>query len=396
MIEESEALERILASVPASGSEMVSLSDALDRYALDQLRAGVASPAFDNSAMDGYAVRAADACREGATLRVTREQAAGEDLQLEVREGEAVRIFTGAPIPRGAGAVVMQEDVEVDRDRIRIREPIVEGEFIRRAGSDLCEGQVILRPGERINPQRIGLLASQGIQSVKVGSLPDVVVVTTGDELVAADKELKAGQIYNSNGPMLSAQVQRQAADAPVRHFHAKDEPDELAAVIRKAVLEAQVVIISGGVSVGDRDLVKEILGEIGIETSFWRVRVKPGKPFLFGQSQETLVFGLPGNPVSSFVTFQVFVRPAILRWMGADDRGCFMPTIRCEVRSEITNAGDRPHYVRGRVGEDGVFEPVGLQQSHALSGLASGNALVRMEPDSVLRAGEPVRVLLV
>ncbi|MGI9243054.1 MAG: molybdopterin molybdotransferase MoeA [Verrucomicrobiales bacterium] len=394
MIEEAEARARILAAVPAPVSELIPLEIALGRYAGEEVVAGVAIPGFDNSAMDGYAVRAADATT-GAELKVTGEQAAGSSLGLVLGAGEAIRIFTGAPMPEGADAVVMQEDTERGGDVVRITDAAAgPGEFVRRRGSDLCEGQRILTAGDRLSPQRIGLLASQGISKAPVGQMPRIGVMSTGDELVAAGCDLGEGQIYDSNGIMLASMAQRLMPGAlTVRRYHAGDEISPLRKVLTRALDENDVLVIAGGVSVGDRDLVKPTLEEVGVETGFWRVRLKPGKPFLFGSGNagRKLVFGLPGNPVSAFVTFEVFVAPALRRWMGAREDEVMPRPIRVELAEAVENSGGRPHYLRGILDGSGRrFSPAGMQQSHALNGLARADALLRLEPgESVGAEGE-------
>lgn len=396
MIEESEALARILAAVDLLAPRDVDLCHALGCFVANDVRSVVAMPGFDNSAMDGYAVRSAEA-QAGGKLRVSGEQAAGRDSGLKVESGACVRIFTGAPMPAGADAVVMQEDVDREGDFISVRIGVEPGEFVRRRGSDLCEGQLIFRAGEKLNPGGIGLLASQGLVRIAVGSSPRVVVVSTGDELVPPGVALGAGEIYNSNGPMLAALV-KETCGVDAVCVHAGDEEGALRGVLSDALSGADAVIVSGGVSVGDHDLVKPVLASLGVETGFWKVRVKPGKPLLFGTQQGgARVFGLPGNPVSSFVTFQLFVRPALLRMMGAGDFTLPLPMVECRLAAAMKNRGDRPHYLRGKY--DAVkceFAASAMQQSHALFGLSRSDALLRMEAEQELEAGATVRVCLV
>ena len=397
MIEEDDARSQILAAVPNPVAERVPVGDALGRYVVEDVMAGVALPGFDNSAMDGFAVRAADAVA-GANLKVIGEQPAGPDLDLQLRAGEAIRIFTGAPMPAGADAVVMQEDTERDGDCVTILEAVDSvGEFVRFRGSDLCEGQRILATGDRLSPQRIGLLASQGLEDVLVGKIPSVGVLSTGDELIEVGQPLGAGEIYDSNSVMLAALVASAVGSSgAVRRYHARDEAGQLGEVVRIILAENDVVVIAGGVSVGERDLVKQVLGECGVATDFWRVRLKPGKPFLFGRSEDgsKLVFGLPGNPVSAFVTFGVFVAPALRRWMGAREDEVMPRSQRMELGQAAENRGDRPHYVRGAVNlQSGRFFPVGAQQSHALNGLARADGLLRLDPGESLEAGADVMV---
>jgi molybdopterin molybdotransferase len=390
MITEEQALARILEKVQPLPSRRVPLIEGRDRFATSDIFAGVSLPRFDNSAMDGYAVVAAT-CVEGKSLRVIGEQPAGLDRGLRIEAGEAVRLFTGAPIPAGADAVVMQEEVRVDGREIFVNTNVEAGEFIRRRGCDVSEGQKIVEAGTCLRAQTLALLASQGSNEVEVGGLVRVAIISTGDELVPPGATLAGGQIFDSNSVLLHALVEKfGAVVASIRHC-----PDD-AASIEEALRDAmqfEVVILLGGVSVGARDLVKPALQAVGAETDLWRVAVKPGKPFLFGRAGGCSIFGLPGNPVSAFITFLLFVRPAILRLMGAGDDGLQLPRVPAILTSDLENDGDRPHYVRGQLRE-GKFTAVGRQESHALYGLSRANALLRVSSNENLRAGTTVSVI--
>jgi molybdopterin molybdotransferase len=337
--------------------------------------------------MDGYAVVASSSAR-GARLQVIGEQPAGVDRRLRISPGEAARIFTGAPIPAGADAVVMQEDTVREGEKILVNVDVSPGEFIRRRGCDLAEGQKILARGERIRPTTIALLASQGFADVSIGGEVNAAIISTGDELVMPGRKLDQGQIYDSNGPLLQGLLQR--CDASVKSVeHCPDQHEHLMKAINRGT-KNHVLVITGGVSVGEHDLVQATLRTLGATIEIWRVAIKPGKPFLFGEVNGCAVFGLPGNPVSAFVTFLQFVRPAILKMMGAGDLNA--PTSPAKLALDLTNEGDRPHYVRGRI-ENGTFTPIGRQESHALFGLSQSNALVRVAVGESLRAGEIVDV---
>jgi molybdopterin molybdotransferase len=391
MTTEAEARAAVLARVKPLRAETVKLFDSLGRFAGADLFATRPLPAFDNSAMDGYAVRA-EACREGATLQVIGEQPAGTDRGLTIKGGEAVRIFTGAPLPAGADAVIMQEDVRPEGDTIVAQCPAEHGEFIRRAGCDLAVGQKILGRGERVTAQMLALLASQGMDEVEVGGRPRVAIVSTGDELAAPGTDLKPGQIFESNSLMLRALALQAGAEIGFVE-HCPDELERMIELFRRG-LENDALIVSGGVSVGDRDLVKPALRALGAEIDLWRVAIKPGKPFLLARVNESLVFGLPGNPVSAFVTFLKLVRPALLKWNGASDHLLDLPRVSARLTSEVSNDDRRPHYVRGRL-ENGEFQTFGRQESHALFGLSRANALLRMEAGSKFVAGDNVVVEL-
>jgi molybdopterin molybdotransferase len=391
VISEEKAREKILSAVAPLPASEVSLADALDRFAANDLFATIPLPPFDNSAMDGYAV-VANSAGKNARLKIAGEQPAGVSKNLSLSAGKTIRIFTGAPMPIGADAVVMQEETQREGDFVLIQaEQISVGDFVRKAGADLAVGQQILKRGDRLRPATLGLLASQGIESIRVGAQPRVAIVTTGDELAAPGQQLRPGEIFESNGLMLASLAAKTGMEVALRR-HCPDNFDTLCTTLRDAVHQ-DAVIISGGVSVGEHDLVREALREIGAEIDLWRVAVKPGKPFLFGKCDRCLIFGVPGNPVSTFVTFLVFVRPALLQMMGAIDLS--LPRANARLAHEITGDETRPHYFRGQLA-DGAFTVIGRQESHAIFGLARANALLRVRPEARLSAGSEVEVLLI
>ena len=391
VISEEEARAKILSAVAPLPPTEVSLGDALDRFAATDLFATIPLPPFDNSAMDGYAV-VANSAGKNARLKIAGEQPAGVSKNLSLSAGKTIRIFTGAPMPIGADAVVMQEETQREGDFVLIQaEQISVGDFVRKAGADLAVGQQIVKRGDRLQPATLGLLASQGIESVRVGAQPRVAIVTTGDELAAPGQQLRSGEIFDSNGLMLASLAAKTGMEVAMRR-HCPDNFATLCTTLRDAVHQ-DAVIISGGVSVGEHDLVREALREIGAEIDLWRVAVKPGKPFLFGKRDRCLIFGLPGNPVSTFVTFLVFVRPALLQMMGAIDLS--LPRANARLVHEITGDETRPHYFRGHLA-DGAFTVIGRQESHAIFGLARANALLRVRPEARLSAGSEVEVLLI
>lgn len=391
MLDEFEARQRILDQVEACSVIWVPLELAANQVLAQSITGVIDSPVFDNSSMDGYAVRAEEA-QTGSVLKVAeREQAAGPDQHLELLRGEAIRIFTGAAIPQGADAVIMQEDVERADDTIKVTEGVVSGENIRRRGGDVCAGQLLLSRGDLLTPSRIGLIASQGIPEVPVHCRPMVNIITTGDELVEPGAPLIPGEIYNSNGPMLKAAAEQAGAIAATDH--AIDDIDMLGMTLENALTTGDIVIIAGGVSVGERDYVKEVLNSLGVVTDFWKVNVKPGKPFLFGKHADgTLVFGLPGNPVSAFVTFNIFALPAIRKRLGlavrAQDAG--IGSVTGPALEDMQNKGDRPHYLRGISSSKGIALS-GTQQSHAVFGLSKANCLIRLKPEEQIAKGETV-----
>ncbi len=385
MISEEQALAKILAAIEPIGWERITLTHGRGRFLVEEFFAKLAMPLFNNSSMDGYAVRASE-CVKGARLRVVGEQPAGVDRELALGNGEAIRIFTGAPIPRGADAVIMQEDVRVDGECMIANCEVEVGENIRQRGVDLAEGQKIASRGERITPRLASLLASQGIAEISAGKNPRVAILSTGDELVPTGKPLAPGQLYESNGVMLEMLTSATGANTANLDI-ARDEPEPLRAKLAEG-LQHDALIVSGGVSVGERDYVKSELKNLGAELDLWRVAIKPGKPFLFGRCGACKIFGLPGNPVSSFVTFFCFVRPALLKMAGA--RELSSEKLRAITTRDLRNDGDRPHYLRGKF-TDAEFTPFGRQESHALFGLSQSNALVRLAPGEEISAGSAV-----
>jgi molybdopterin molybdotransferase len=419
MISEEEARRRIFEKISPLDKRAVPLAGALNSFAGQDYFARLPLPAFDNSAMDGYAV-VASSCKKGGRLRVIGEQPAGPERKLRVSDGESVRIFTGATLPQGADAIVMQEDVTRHGTDIGLNVDVDAGDFVRRRGCDLAEGQMILAKGQRILAPTVALLASQGFADVIVGGKPTAAVISTGDELVKPGEELQPGQIYDSNSVLLNALLLRCGVGGAAVE-HCGDDRQSLGDAIKRGI-KNHVLIVSGGVSVGEHDLVKEVLCDLGAKIEIWRVAVKPGKPFLFGQIEQDapspgssrrsarsrtqprtrsagegsvaasncFVFGLPGNPVSAFVTFLQFVRPAILRMMGAMDLD--LAQVPAKLAVGLTNDGDRPHYIRGRL-EHEKFTPIGRQESHALFGLSQANALLRVAVGQSLKADEIVNI---
>ncbi|MEM9480614.1 MAG: gephyrin-like molybdotransferase Glp [Verrucomicrobiota bacterium] len=394
-----DAKEAILAAVlPTLQTQSVSLDEALGRISREKMCATVPLPGFDNSAMDGFAVSSEDASTPGRTLRVVGEQPAGPNENLTIEAGEAIRVFTGAPIPEGADAVVMQEDTKAVSDGvIEISVAAEPGEFIRRAGTDLCQGQIILEPGLRLQPAHLAVLASQGIYAVTVSALPRVAVVTTGNELVPPGAPLQPGQLYNSNAPMLSSLVRSVLGTAtPVSHHHLSDDPCATTSLLAELRESCDIVLLSGGVSVGEHDHVKKSAAEAGFSGELWRVRMKPGKPLFFASASDCSLFGLPGNPVSSFVTFKIFVESALWKRCGAANPLKMSRFLSGRLAEDLENKGDRPHFVRVKIdAETGEVHPTGPQRSDALFGLSQADGLVCIDANGRLNAGTEVSVQL-
>jgi len=399
MLSLEEAVERSLAAAPLLGSEIVPLADAGGRFVASPLKAGVSLPGFDNSAMDGYAARSADL--NGATTESPVELScigvipAGAHPVDKVGEGTCMRIFTGSPIPRGADAVIMQEDCSTPGDdhTVRCNDSIKPWENIRLKGEDVREGDPLITAGIRITAGTIGLLAATGHHSVEVGLRPKVGLVTTGSELVEPPGELQPGEIYESNRAMLASLVSK-ANGLPTPYPIVPDTLEATVAALGRAFAENDAVLTSGGVSVGDHDHVRPAIERLGGSLDFWKVAVKPGKPFVLGQVGGKPVFGMPGNPVSAIITYLLMVRPALLKMQGASEWRLAKRSGR--LADELVNKGDRRHFVRVTIDDLGLVRSVGGQRSHMLGSLAKSNSLVDLPPGSRLAKGDPVDVLLI
>ena len=399
MLSLEEAVERSLAAAPLLGSEIVPLADAGGRFVASPLKAGVSLPGFDNSAMDGYAARSADL--NGATTESPVELScigvipAGAHPVDKVGEGTCMRIFTGSPIPRGADAVIMQEDCSTPGDdhTVRCNDSIKPWENIRLKGEDVREGDPLITASIRITAGTIGLLAATGHHSVEVGLRPKVGLVTTGSELVEPPGELQPGEIYESNRAMLASLVSK-ANGLPTPYPIVPDTLEATVAALGRAFAENDAVLTSGGVSVGDHDHVRPAIERLGGSLDFWKVAVKPGKPFVLGQVGGKPVFGMPGNPVSAIITYLLMVRPALLKMQGASEWRLAKRSGR--LADELVNKGDRRHFVRVTIDDLGLVRSVGGQRSHMLGSLAKSNSLVDLPPGSRLAKGDPVDVLLI
>jgi molybdopterin molybdotransferase len=398
MLELEEAIARILEAIPQPITETVSLMAAHHRVLVESVTAEIDLPCFDNSAMDGYAVRSSDAAQargdSPVTLRMIGRVAAGESFSGSVLPGACVRIFTGSPLPQGADAVVMQEDtltVPGQPEQIRVTESVKPWENVRFRAEDVKRGTLLARKGEILRAGTLSLLAAAGIDSVKVGKQPRIAVLATGSELREAGDALEPGQIYESNRVGLVALTRD--AGGLARFFPlVPDNAESVRSALETAFDETDAVITSGGVSVGEMDLVKSALENAGGKVQFWRVAVKPGRPFVFCRYAGKLLFGLPGNPVSALVTFMLLVRPALLRWQGvADNSLAANPGV---LREPLANPGQRRHFMRVKMDRQGNVSSAGIQASHILSSLESANGLVDVPPGTTLQPGTSVQVI--
>ena len=400
MISVEDALSLILSQIREMGSERVDITSSLGRVIAEDIYARRNNPPWDNSAMDGYAVMNEDimsANRENpAILKVIEDLPAGYTAKNKVNKGEAIRIMTGAPIPMGADTVVMVEDTEKDGKNVKILRETPFGENIRRAGEDIKTGELVVPKGTVIRPAEVGIMATCGRAFISVYQRPRVAVVSTGDELVDVDEEITEGKIVTSNSYTLSAMAADCGADA-FKLGIARDTREALKEKLRQA-LHADVIITSGGVSVGDFDFVKDVLKELGSEMKFWKVAMKPGKPLAFGTIGGKPAFGLPGNPVSCMVCFEQFVRPSILKMMGHNR--IYRPVIKATLKEDIKKKTGRKHFMRSFVRfEDGQYTVTtsGDQGSGILKSMVAANALLIFPEElSLLKAGDKVKVQLI
>jgi molybdopterin molybdotransferase len=398
MLSVRAALEIVLGDVRPLGAERVGLPSALGRVLAEPMRASRDVPPFRNSAMDGFALRAADTAGASAAapvaLRLLEVVAAGSVPQREVAAGTATKIMTGSPMPTGADAVVRVEDTEEQAGVVRIHVAVQPGACIREPGEDMRAGQLVLPAGHALRPADIGLLASLGAAVVRVHRRPEVAIVSTGDELVDLGEPLGPGQIVNSNAYTLAAAVEA-AGGVPRVLGIVRDTVDDLTAVFAEA-LTSDLVLSTGGVSMGSFDLVRTTLSGLGVEERFWKVAQRPGKPVTFGMRERVPVFGLPGNPVSSLVCFYIFVQPVLRRMLGLER--VHLPTVVARLGETVQTAPGLTEFVRctlERDGESYVARPTGSQSSGVLRSMSLGQGLLVAPPDvEVLKVGTAVRVV--
>jgi molybdopterin molybdotransferase len=398
MIKVDDALKTILGLIPTLSSEEVRLTEALDRVLTQDVYADIDIPQLDNSAMDGYALKALDVKNATASspkiLEVVEDIKAGDLSRRRLQKGEASRIMTGAPMPEGADSVVIVENTQKEGvNKVEIFRAIKPGENVRRRGEDIKSGELIIAKGTPLTSAHIGILASLGLSNIRVTRKPKVAVLATGDEVVDVDEKLELGKLRSSNTYTLYSQILK-SGGMPKNLGIAKDKPEELEEKLKQG-LDCDMILTSGGVSVGDYDFVKFILAKMGTDIKFWQVAMRPGKPLVFGLIQGKPILGLPGNPVSSMVSFEVFVRPALLKMLGQgiDNR----KQVDAVLEEDIEKRKGLRYFLRAQTRwEDGVYltRTSGPQGSAILKSMAQSNSLIILpEEEEFIRKGTRVTV---
>jgi molybdopterin molybdotransferase len=392
-----DALARVIDAVEPTQAEPVAAERAHGRVLAAPLQALLTQPPFTASAMDGYAVRAADVAVLPATLAVIGTAAAGHQYAGKVGPGEAVRIFTGAPMPDGADAVVIQENADADSERVVVREGAVEPESVRPRGMDFHEGETLLAAGRRLGPRELGLAAAMGHGSLSVRRRPHVAILSTGDELVPPGIPPGAGQVVASNHLAVAALAEAAGAEVSLLGI-ARDTREDLARHIGEAA-GADVLVTIGGASVGEHDLVAPVLQARGLALSFWKIAMRPGKPLMFGRLDGSRVLGLPGNPAASFVCARLFLVPLIWRLLGRPAEAS-LATAEARLGTPVEANGPRQHYMRAvcRPGTDGFLQvsPLPFQHSSLIAPLAQASCLLVRPPHAPpAAAGSAVSILM-
>jgi len=403
MLSYDDAVSHILSSIQPLPSMLVPLEFSPKKILSDDLIAPFSLPRFDNSQMDGYAVIAADfqsvSAEAPVRLKVVSEVQAGSQEKGRIQSGQCSRIFTGAPLPEGADSVIAQEDVSRQADVIVVVSSVEQGQFVRLHGEDIEQGGVAIRARTQIRPYEISLMAAFGMDSVNVGSFPRIAIISTGNELVATGNE-KIGefQVYDSNSTTLDALIAREGAGI-VHAGMAEDSQAETEVALKSIRHSPDLIITCGGVSVGDYDYIRPAVLALGGTLDFIQVAIRPGKPTVFGNLNGIPFFGLPGNPVSAMITFELFVRPAILRTAGYPVERCCRPMIDAILSSEIGHEPGRKTFARGKVEfADATIRvtPGNRQRSDQVSGMSGSDALIVIPEDvKTLAAESKVKVML-
>ena len=397
MISVEEAQERVLAEIETVGTEQVAFTDALGRVLREDIVAPADVPQADNTAMDGYAVRADDIANPPVRLRVIEDLPAGSVATKRVDKGTAIRIMTGALIPDGADTVAHVEITDAGSDFVNVKESLKRGTNLRKKGEDMRAGDIVLAEGTFIGAAEIGVLASVQRSVVRVGRRPTIAIISTGDEIVEVDQPREFGKVVNSNSYSLAA-LAREAGAIPRMMGIVRDTRDATIAAIESA-LECDFIISSGGVSVGAYDFVKDALDALGAETKFWQIAMKPGKPVVLSRIRDRVYFGLPGNPVSCMVSFLLFIAPAIRKAMGQKS-GLLPPIVTTRLMGPLKSRGDRRNYLRVRVvARDGelIAYPMTSQGSGVSTSMVQANGFAIVETGiTSVKAGDTIATVLV
>ncbi|RUA18204.1 MAG: molybdopterin molybdenumtransferase MoeA [Flavobacteriia bacterium] len=387
MVSIEEALNSIQNQEITSKVEVKPLPEVLGFALSENIMAPFDMPAFDNSAMDGYAL-----CGLHQEYKIVGEIAAGDTKEIPLRDGEAARIFTGAKVPKDAISVIMQEKTQVQGNALFLKEMPKEGQSIRKKGSELKKGQRVLQKGHVLNPSSLGLIGSLGLDTVKVFSKPRIHMITTGNELVKPGQPKQEGQIYESNSFAIEGAL-KQFGFQCAQQQQVKDDYEETKKSIQESMETCDVLILSGGISVGDYDFVKQALEENGVEELFYKVFQKPGKPLYFGRKGNQFVFALPGNPASSLTCFFIYVLPLLQKWSGHSNLG--LPWYRFTMGHDYENRFDRPSFLKARMTSDGV-QILDGQGSSMIQSMALGNALAFVELGEKFKKGDLIRCKLI
>jgi molybdopterin molybdotransferase len=397
LISVDEAQRIVLERAKRLDSERVPIERAAARVLAEPVAALVDLPPFPSSAMDGYALRSADTADPSTRLPIVARIAAGSPTDRALAPGEAMAISTGGAVPEGADAVVPLELVEESDEAIGVPEPVAQGANVRERAGDVSAGDIVLEPGARLGPAQVAALAAAGVSEVQCSKRPRVGILVTGSELRQPGEPLGAGEIYESNGLLLATALQLAGA-VPAQLGVVADDADEHERAMERALLGFDMLVTSGGASVGPHDLVRATQAKLRVEELFWGVSVKPGKPVAFGVRRDHLVFNLPGNPVSVLVTFELFVRPAVNVLLGVPDP---LPEYRPGIlASTVKRNPHRDEYVRAtrrREGDTVVLDPLPGRESHMIASAARADALVAVEAgDGELAAGEEIRYIAI
>jgi len=396
MIPVEEAQQRVLAEVPLLGTEQVVFTEALGRVLREDITAPADVPQGDNTAMDGYALRAEDIAGPPARLRVIEDLPAGSIATKRVEPGTAIRIMTGALIPEGADTVAHVEITDAGSEFVTVTQSLKRGANLRRRGEDMHAGDLVLRDGTPVGAAEIGVLASVQRSVVRVGRRPRVAIIATGDEIVEVDRPRSLGKVVNSNAWALAAMA-REAGALPHMIGIVRDTREATMAAIESA-LEADFIVSTGGVSAGAFDFVKDALDALGAETKFWQVAMKPGKPVVLSRLRGRIYFGLPGNPVSCLVSFLLFVAPALRKAMGQRE-SLFPPAVQTRLMGPLKSRGERRNYLRVRVvARDGILvaHPMAAQGSGVSTSMVLANGLAILEAGvTAAAAGDSIATLL-